>query len=154
MMHGPIRIRFTHLLAMFLYKAWWRIYWAKRCSSFVPTYCYTINTVEFHGGFHWLTVGTDAAADIWPLLVFANQSSCPSVRFLCVSTMDTYIQHGVPSYCDTFHSIHRSAVLWVTIPFLRGTQCLHHLSSWIWGWQIPLKFWYPAITNLEGLLTL
>ena len=51
-----------------------------------------------------------------------------------------------------FTTVH-SVVLWVTITFLRGTQCLHHLSFWIWGWQIPLKFWYPAITNLEGLLT-
>jgi len=94
---------------MFLYKAWWRPYGAKGCSSFVTTFCYTIIIVEFHGGYYWLTVSTDAAADTWPLLVFANQSSCPSVTFLCVSTMDTYTQHGVPSYCDTSHSIHHSA---------------------------------------------
>jgi hypothetical protein len=94
---------------MFLYKAWWRPYWAKGCSSFVTTYCYTIIIVEFHGGYYWLTVSTDAAPDIWPLLVSANQSPCSSVRFLCVSTMDTYTQHGVPSYCDTSHSIHQSA---------------------------------------------
>lgn len=104
-----IHVKFTLVLAMFLYKAWWRTYWAKRCSSFVTTYCYTINIVEFHGGFHWLTVSTDAAADIWPLLVFTNQSSCPSVRFFCVSTMDTYTEHGVPSYCDIFHSTRHSA---------------------------------------------
>jgi len=30
-----IHVTFTLLLAMFLYKAWWRPYWAKRCSSFV-----------------------------------------------------------------------------------------------------------------------
>jgi hypothetical protein len=104
-----ICVTFTLLLAVFVYKAWQRPYWPKSCSSFVTTYCYTINIVEFHGGFYWLTVSTDAAADIWPLLVSANQSSCPSVRFLRVSTVDTYTQHGVPSYCDTSHSIHCSA---------------------------------------------
>lgn len=52
-----------------------------------------------------------------------------------------------------FTTVHY-VVLWVIIPFLRGTHCLHiHPSSWIRRWQIPLKLWYPAITNLDGLLT-
>jgi hypothetical protein len=137
-----IHMPFTLLLAMFLYKAWWRSYWAKRCSSFVTTYCYAINILDFHGGFYWLTVSTDAAADIWPLLVSANQSSShedSSVSVVWIPILNIEFQ-ATATHLILFTAVN-SVVSWVTIPFLRGTQCLHYLSSWIWGRQIPLKFW-------------
>ena len=91
-------------------------------------HCCNINTVVFHGGLQQFTVCTDAAVDTWPLLVSPNESSCPSVRLLCINTLDN-CSHGIPSYCDIPLTAVHLMVFWVMIPFLRGTRCLHHLST-------------------------